>query len=77
MALVAYAAGARVSFRFIGASANYQDVIGRSDGFLHELWQPVAEAKIVLVNNRFDTVGKETISKSPDPSTMPLVLPSI
>lgn len=77
MALVAYAAGARVSFRFIGASANDQNVIGRSDGFFHELRQPVAEAKIVLVNNRFDAVGKETVGKSPDPGTMLLALPSI
>lgn len=77
MALVANAADARVGFRLIGGSADDQDVIGRSDGFLHELWQPVAEAKVVLINNRFDTVGKKAIGKSLDPSTMFLALPSI
>lgn len=77
MTLVAYATDARVSFRLIGGSADDQDVIGRSNGFFHELWQPVAEAKVVLVNNRFDTVGKKTIGESPDPSTMLLALPSI
>ena len=77
MTFIAYAADTRVSFRLIGGSANNQHVIGRGDGFLHELRQPIAEAEVVLVKDRFDAVSEKAICKSPDPNTVFLALPSV